>query len=166
MLQDRCFCPAFASPKKSIPLSTFPDPSLYPASYRMPVWKGVRILLLPVGLVGLGGVVRGFRLSAFNLWFAAAMTVILAVALGNFVFARVTLYPDRIERRSWFGTRSMRRAEVAGLVVRGSLNTPMLTSKITGELPFPLPRTVKTDAAWDAWMTVIADDAPGHATGL
>jgi hypothetical protein len=88
------------------------------------------------------------------------------MVLGSFVFARVTLYPDRIERQSWFGKRTMRRAEVAELVVRGTLKTPMLTSKIAGEYSFPLPRTVKTDAAWDAWMAAVADNDAGRATGL
>jgi hypothetical protein len=145
-------------------LTASPDPSLYPATYRISFWKGFRILLVPIGLLALSQVGRAAHLGAFNLWFLAVILVIVTVSLGSFVFARVTLYPDRIERQSWFGKRTMRRAEVAGLVVRGSFKTPALTSKIQGEYPFPLPKIVKTDAAWDAWMTVIADAGP--ATGL
>ncbi len=142
------------------------DPSLYPASYRIPLLKGILRLLLPVGVFALSAVARIFTGRGPPLLFTVLLIVVVILALGSFVFARVTLYPDRIERKSWFGKKSMPRAAVSGLEIKGSLRTPALMSKIAGEYPFPLPIAVKTDAAWDAWMAVISDARPGFATGL
>jgi hypothetical protein len=92
------------------------------------------------------------------------MLVLVYFVTGlNVAFARVTLYPDRIERTTWFGRRSMLRADVVKLERRGRFNIPILLSKKGIFDSIQLPAGVEEDAAWKAWMTVVQDGDTVHA---
>lgn len=88
------------------------------------------------------------------------LLLILLVTIANVTFAKVTLYPDRIERVTWFGGKSMLRADVVNLERRRFLvffTVPLLISKRGLFEGVQLPTGIETDAAWDAWMTVAQD---------
>jgi hypothetical protein len=84
----------------------------------------------------------------------------LLLTLVNVFFARVTLYPDRIERVTLFGTKTMLRADVVKLERRrrSFFRSLVLVSRkglFEGVL---LPSGIEADAAWDAWMPVAQDE--------
>jgi hypothetical protein len=137
------------------------DPGLYPASYRTSAWKGgLKILgfmtLFLLSVLGRTHIIdRG--VSPWVLVFIILMALVLLLTLINIMFARVTLYPDRIERATWFGRKSMPRADVAKLQRRGLVKTPVLVSKRGAFEGIQLPSGIKADAAWETWMAVAQD---------
>jgi hypothetical protein len=87
------------------------------------------------------------------------LLLFLVLTLVNVTFAKVTLYPDRIERVTWFGTKSMLRVDVVKLERRrrlfsSSLHLASRKGLFEGVL---LPSGIEADAAWDAWMPVAQD---------
>ena len=156
---------------RKIFMATLLDPNLYPASYRAPVWKGCLkvvgfMTLFPFLVLGRTHIVdRG--VAPWVLVFTILMAIFLLLTLINAIFARVTLYPDHIERVTWFGKKSMLRADVAKLERRGFfIKIPILVSKRDGGEGIQLPIGIKVDPAWDAWMTVISGGDEPHATDL
>jgi hypothetical protein len=92
--------------------------------------------------------------------FTLLCALFLLLVLINVTFAKVTLYPDRIERITLFGTKTMLRADIVKLERRRRLfsNSLYLVSQkglFEGVL---LPSGIDPDAAWDAWMPVVQDD--------
>ena len=86
--------------------------------------------------------------------------LILLLVLVNVTFAKVTLYPDHIDRVTLFGTRTTLRTDVVKLERRrrlffNSLHLVSQKGQFEGVL---LPNGIKPDAAWDAWMPVVQDD--------
>jgi hypothetical protein len=94
--------------------------------------------------------------------FAMVLLLICFVTILNVTFAKVTLYPDRIERTSWFGKKSLLLADVASLERRGKYKVPILISKNGLFDSVQLPTGVKEDAAWKAWMAVANSDDAAH----
>ena len=136
------------------------DPSLYPASYRPSVWKGsLKILggmtVFWFYVLGRTDMLWDGRVAPFTLLCA----LFLLLVLINVTFGKVTLYPDRIERSTLFGTKTMLRSDVVKLERRRRLfsrSLYLVSSKglFEGVL---LPSGIETDAAWDAWMPVVQD---------
>ena len=148
------------------------DPSLYPSSYRTSVWRGgLRILgfmtLAVIGLLARSDVIeRGG--PRWLLAFIILALLVLLVTAASVTFAKVTLYPDRIERVTWFGRKSMLRADVVKLERRRSFiifRTSYLVSKRGLFEGILVPNGIETDAAWDAWMTVAQDGDAVQARG-
>jgi hypothetical protein len=143
------------------------DPSLYPASYRTSAWRGsLKILgfmaLFLLSVLGRTHIIdRG--VAPWVLVFIILMALFLLLTLINIIFAQITLYPDRIERVTWFGRKSMPRADVAKLQRRGLFKTPLLVSKRGAFEGILLPSGIKPDAAWETWMTVAQDGDAGLA---
>jgi hypothetical protein len=136
------------------------DPSLYPAIYRASIWKGagrvvIPLFLLILSILGRGQILRvhSFGVIIFDLVLAIGIIIIFI----NISFARVILYPDRIERLTWFSKKTMRRSDVKGVRRYGLQRIPALVPKSEWDRPFQLPSSLKRDAAWDAWMTVAVD---------
>ncbi len=140
------------------------DASLFPASYRVPLWKGLRrvaayLLLFILALFGRAQIMRtGF--PAWLIIFIIVLGSILMLVISNIVFARVVLYPDRIERITWFGKRALKRDQVKSLRQRGwgPFKTNVLISKIAYDESILLPHAIQGDRAWDAWMTEAQPD--------
>jgi hypothetical protein len=136
------------------------DPNLYPASYRTSVWKG--------GLKVLGGMALfWFYIIAHTdvLYrggvapFTMLCALFLLLILINVTFAKVTLYPDHIERVTLFGTKTMLRADVVKLERRRRLFFRSL-DLVSGKGLFEgvlLPSGIEANAAWDPWMPVVQD---------
>jgi hypothetical protein len=85
------------------------------------------------------------------------MALFLLLTSVNGIFAKVTLYPDRIERVTWFGRKSMLRADVTKLQRRRLFRIPILVSKRGLFEGIQLPSGIEADAAWEAWMAVAQD---------
>jgi hypothetical protein len=136
------------------------DPSLYPASYRTSVWKGgLKVLggmaLFSFYVLGRTDVLDRGAVLPFTLLCA----LFLLLVLINVTFAKVTLYPDHIERVTLFGTKTMLRADVVKLERRRRLFSKSLYL-VSGKGPFEgvlLPSGIEADAAWDAWMPIAQD---------
>lgn len=148
------------SSKRNACLTPPLDPSLYPASYRTSVWKGGLAIF---GTMTLFCIYIFAHTDVFyrgaTAPFAILCAILLLVILINTTFAKVVLYPDRIERVTLFGTKTMLRADVVKLERRRRLfsRSLYLTSKrglFEGVL---LPSGIETDAAWDAWMPAAQD---------
>jgi hypothetical protein len=137
------------------------DPSLYPASYRTSVWKGGLKMLGGMTLfwfyvLGRTDMLWNGRVAPFTLLCAFFLLVVLI----NVTFAKVILYPDRIERITLFGTKTMLRDDVVKLERRrrSFFKSLYLVSKkglFEGVL---LPNGVEADAAWNAWMPIAQDE--------
>ncbi len=82
------------------------------------------------------------------------LAVLLLVVVANSVFARVKLYPDRIERITWFGKRVLLRNDISGLRRGGwgPFKNTILISRSDHFQSILVPLSVRRDAAWDAWM--------------
>jgi hypothetical protein len=149
------------SAKGKFYMTTPLDPSLYPASYRTSVWRGglkilgIMTLVLVTILARTQIIDRGVAPS--TLVFIILMLLFFLLTLVNGIFAQVTLYPDRIERVTWFGRKSMPRADVAKLERRGLFRIPILVSKKGLFEGIQLPSGIEADAAWEAWMTIAQD---------
>jgi hypothetical protein len=92
--------------------------------------------------------------------FIILLLLFFLLTIVNVTFAKVILYPDRIERVTWFGRTSMLRADVVKLERRRSLivfRVPLLVSKRGLFEGIQLPTGIEADAAWEAWMTVAQD---------
>lgn len=81
------------------------DPSLYPVSYRTSVWRGgMKILVIMTftlaGILARTQIVEG-RSAPWVLVFIILVLLSFLVTIANVTFAKVTLYPDRIERVTW-----------------------------------------------------------------
>jgi hypothetical protein len=150
------------------------DASLFPASYRAPLWKGLLrvaayFLLFILALFGRAQILRT-GLHAWFMIYIAVLGTILMVVVSNAAFARVVLYPDRIERITWFGKRALKRDQVKSLRRRGwgPLRNNVLISKTAYQESILLPHAIQGDRTWDAWMTVAQPDhavtAPGRQT--
>jgi hypothetical protein len=145
-------------------MTTSLDPSLYPASYRTSVWRGGIKILVIMSLSAVALLARTHMVErGIAPWLLVWMTLLLLILLvtfANITFAKVTLYPDRIERVTWFGRKSMLRADVVKLERRRFLiffTVPLLISKRGLFEGVQLPTGIETDGAWDAWMTVAED---------
>ncbi len=136
------------------------DPGLYPASYRTPVWKGCLRIFGFMALFWFYTLAHPEVLYSGGVaLFAMLVTLLLLLALGNATFAKVTLYPDRIERVTWFGAKSVLRADVIKLERRRHLffrNLYLVSRKGHFE-DLLMPIGIEADAAWDAWMPVAQD---------
>jgi hypothetical protein len=145
-------------------MPTSPDPSLYPASYRTSVWRGgLRILgfmtLAVIGLFARSHIIERGGPDGLLVFIILGLLFLL-LTLVNVTFAKVTLYPDRIERVSWFGRKSVLRADVVRLERRRAFiifKVPLLVSKRGLFEGIQLPTGIEPDAAWEAWMTVAQD---------
>jgi hypothetical protein len=139
-------------------MTTALDPSLYPSSYRTSVWSGgLKILgaltLFFVTVLARTDILDG-GVAPSVLIFITLCTLFALLTLVNIIFARVTLYPDRIERVTWFGTTSMLRADVVKLEKRRLFKVPILVSRRGLFEGIQLPSGIEADTAWEAWMTV------------
>ena len=139
-------------------MATLLDPSLYPSSYRASIWRGgLRVFgfmtLFLLSVLGRTHIIDR-RVAPWVLVFIIVMAIFLLLTLINIMFAQVTLYPDRIERVTWFGRKSMARADVAKLQRRGLFKIAVLVSRRDPGDGIQLPSGIKADVAWDAWMTV------------
>jgi hypothetical protein len=152
------------SAKQKFYMITSLDLSLYPASYRTSVWRGaLKILFLMsfclLGILGRTHII-GRGAAPGVLIFIILLLLFLLLTIANITFARITLYPDRIERVTWFGRRSMLRTDVVRLERRRSFlifKVPLLVSKRGLFEGVQLPTGIEADAAWKAWMTVAQD---------
>src|SRR5712664_1288225 len=101
------------------------DPSLYPASYRTSVWRGgmkiLGIMALFVVVILVRSQIIGRGSAPWVLVFIILLSLIFLVTIANITFAKITLYPDRIDRVTWFGRKSMLRADVVKLERRRAL---------------------------------------------
>jgi hypothetical protein len=117
------------------------------------------ITLAVIGLLARSHIIeRGTPRSL--LIFVILLLLLLLLTLANVTFAKVTLYPDRIERVSWFGRKSMLRADVVELERRRAFiffKVPLLVSKRGLFEGVQLPTGIEADAPWEAWMTVAQD---------
>jgi hypothetical protein len=145
-------------------MATSLDPSLYPASYRTSVWEGALKILFMMSFCLLGILGRTYIIdrgvAPAVLIFIILLLLFLLLTTVNITFARVTLYPDRIERVTWFSKKSMLRADVVRLEQRRSfivLKIPLLVSRRGLFEGVQLPTGIEADAAWKAWMTVAQD---------
>jgi hypothetical protein len=95
--------------------------------------------------------------------------LLLLLTLVNVIFAKVTLYPDRIERITWFGAKTVLRADAIKLERRRRLffRDLYLVSKKGLFEDVLLPSGIEADAAWDAWMPAAQDaDMPTKSAML
>jgi hypothetical protein len=140
------------------------DPSLYPASYRTSVWRGVLRILVIMTLTLIVVLLQSHIIERGGpRWLLIAIVLGLLfflVILANVTFGSVTLYPDHIERVTWFGKKSMLRADVVKLARRRLFivfPVPILVSRRGPLEGVQLPTGIEEDAAWEAWMTVARD---------
>jgi hypothetical protein len=91
--------------------------------------------------------------------FTLLCALFLLLVLINVTFAKVTLYPDRIERITLFGGKTMLRADVLKLERRRRVSSTGLVLVSTKGLfeGVLLPSGIEADAAWNAWMPVVQD---------
>jgi hypothetical protein len=61
---------------------------------------------------------------------------------------------SRLERVTWFGRKSMLRADVNKLQRRRLFRTPILVSRRSLFEDIRMPSGFEADAAWKAWMAV------------
>jgi hypothetical protein len=145
-------------------MPTLLDPSLYPASYQTSVWRGgLRVLgfmtFAVIGLLAKSQIIERGGPRYFVVCIALALLFLL-VMIVNITFAKITLYPDRIERATWFGRKGVLRSDVVRLERRRSwivFTTLYLASKKGLFAGVLIPNGIETDAAWNAWMSVVQD---------
>lgn len=145
-------------------MATQLDPSLYPSSYQTSVWRGgLRVLsfmaIAVVGLLAKSQITERGGPRYFVVCIALALLFLL-VMIVNITFAKITLYPDRIERTTWFGRKSVLRSDVVKIERRRGwlfFVSLYLTSKKGLFEGILLPNGMETDAAWNAWMSVVQD---------
>jgi hypothetical protein len=92
------------------------EPRLFPATYQSPVAKQVRPLLTVLGLALLALFGRAQLTLTSPLWiwvFSFVLLGLLIFGALNAGMCRVTLYVDRIEKRTWLGKQTWRREDVA-----------------------------------------------------
>ena len=139
------------------------DTSLYPAAYRVPLWRGLARVTAYFSLFALAVFGRAQILrNGHSLWlmiFIVAMGALLVVVVANTVFARVVLYSDRIERITWFGKKTLKRDQVKSLRrskrYLGLIENSLLISKVAYDESILLPNAVHEDHAWSAWMNSV-----------
>ena len=147
------------------------SPSLYPASYRTSVWKGSLKILGSMAIFLLGVIARTHlidrSIAPSLLILALVLIFVYFVTILNVTFARVTLYPDHIERTTWFGTKSLLRTDVVKLERRGKFKVVLISKRGLFD-SIQLPTGVEEDVAWKAWMAAVPDGntVPAEATPM
>ena len=136
------------------------DPSLYPATYHSSIGAGVG-LVLAVTVSFLLAVFARAHLSVnspfgLKLFILAILGMVVLTALDS-ACARITLYVNRIESKTWFGKRVMLRSDIEGMRLWGQFDIPSLIYKDNADYPFTLPKGIKEDIAWRAWMASVPD---------
>ena len=136
------------------------DPSIYPVTYRSSASAGLAFFLAVIGYFLFTVEGRGHLLSNHTsgewtfvflmLGFAILMTL-------SFIRARITLYADRIESKTWFGKQAMQRSDIAGMRSETLFSIPSIIHKEQYVYPFRLPKGIKKDAAWNAWFASVPD---------
>ena len=136
------------------------DPTLYPATYHSSIGAGVGLVLAVTASFLLAAFARAhlslnssFGIKLFNL---ALLGIVVLIALDS-ACARITLYVNRIESKTWFGKRVMLRSDIEGVRLWGRFDIPSLIYKDNADYPFTLPKGIKEDIAWKAWMASVPD---------
>ncbi len=135
------------------------DPSLYPVTYRSSASAGLAFFLAVIGYFLFTVIGRGHLLLSHSsgVWTFVLMLGVVILTTLSFICARITLYADRIERKTWFGTQVMQRSDIAGMRLETLFSIPSLIHKEHYVYPFRLPKGIKNDAAWNAWFAFVPD---------
>jgi hypothetical protein len=130
---------------------------LFPATYRATIKSQVKPLLSILGLALFGFFGRAHLSLSSPLWlwiFAFVLLGLLLFSVLNASMCRVTLYEDRIEKKTWFGKQTMRREDVA-LIRPGRFGGFSLTHRHNSAYGVVIPAGIERDAAWNAWLSSV-----------
>ena len=132
-----------------------------PASYQAPLVKRLLPMLwvAPLYVLAMFGRAHLNAKSPTWLWLAAIAGFILLVTTSlSAGFCKVTLYADRIERKTWFGVKTMKRSEI-GKIRERDHGLSMLCYKYNQGDGIMLPKGIGGDAVWKAWMASLKPNA-------
>ncbi|MES2040379.1 MAG: hypothetical protein V4495_21375 [Pseudomonadota bacterium] len=145
------------------------DRYTYPREYRIkPIWR-VSISLLALIFIagGLAGAVLEaavLRASGMLAWLVLLLSLAVS-ALGLYMLLKtlrykVVLHSDAIEVQEMSATTRLQRTQLQGRRMVRRNNSPEETQLIPRELhekKIHIPKMLKTDAAFQAWMNTITD---------
>lgn len=126
----------------------------YPATYRAPPFRRLTSVSRAIVIVLLGFFGRAHldKSSSKIIWAVAIAVLFLIITYFlNESSSYVTLFEDRIEKKSWFGTKTWRRDEAAGLWY-GLFGGFKLVRKYNRGDYFIIPPGIKRDATWSDWL--------------
>ena len=131
-----------------------PVGAVFPATYQAPLWDRIKpaLIVAPLYILSMAGRSHLSSTSPRWLWVVVVLGFFLimigALSIG---FCKVTLYKDRIEKRSLFGIKTMRRNDV-GKIAKRQRGLVMLTYKYNSADGMMLPMNIGGDEAWNDWM--------------
>ena len=136
-----------------------PGSERYPATYRAPKLKVVTSVLsvIILMLLALFGRAHIDSISSIGVRiFAGICLAFVTLSRMNDSSSRITLYADRIEKKTWFSTKTWRRNDVAGLWFNKSGDF-RLFRKCNKEDYFIIPAGIRRDETWDDWLKDVPD---------
>jgi hypothetical protein len=134
------------------------DPSVYPRVYKAARKLYIMVFMMLLCMIFLQSF---FLLYIFykhgngNVFVIPCTEVFLSIFLIRDIFAKITLYSDRIVYESRFSKREMLRKDVAklGFVPSKLMHIPVLRNKDETKKPFRIFDPSVKDDAWKAWMS-------------
>lgn len=136
-----------------------PGSLLYPATYRVPKLKVVTSVLFVIilMLLALSGCAHIDSISSIDVRiFAGICLVFVALSRVNDSSSRITLYADRVEKKTWFSTKTWRRDEVGGLWFNKSGDFRLVRKYNKGNYAI-IPAGIKRDETWNDWLRDVPD---------
>lgn len=138
----------------------------YPATYRASMFRRMRSILRDVILFLLAIFGRGHidKHGTKGLWIFALVCMVAVIFLRiNESSSRITLYDDRIEKKTWFSKKVWRRDEAVGLWFNLFSGFKLVRKYNKGDY-FVVPAGIERDATWDDWLRDVpeADIKPSY----
>ncbi len=144
-------------------------PLLFPIVYRKAFWRqflhciGAALVAAP-GLIGLVGAAFMQHHGTGDVVFTCIIGLVFTLPGAGIMAAvlryQVTLEPDAISVRTLWGTRHLRREQIAGCrKVQGAIGPPYLVifSKTRRNKEIRIPKTAGLDARFELWLKGVSD---------
>lgn len=131
----------------------------YPVTYQASIFRRLTSVARAIVIVFLGFFGRAhLDKSSSKITWALAITGLIAVIIYflNDSSSYVTLFEDRIEKKSWFGTKIWRRDEAVGLWY-GLFGGFKLVRKYNKGDYFIIPPGIERDATWRDWLKYVPE---------
>lgn len=130
------------------------EPIYYPATYRASTVRRLLAVSHVAILLFLGFLGRAqLDLSSSKIiWIFAIVGLTIAIIWKfNESSSLIILHADRIEKKSWFGTKTWQRDEVASLSLYSFGEFRLIRKYNKGDYFF-IPAGIKRDATWSDWL--------------
>ncbi len=138
------------------------EPTLFPRTYRAPRSRALAKVVKGVVLFGLAAFGRAHLDAMAPSWawmFAGVLLVLIVFMIWDQARCRITLYPGRIERRTWFGSRNWAREDVGYVSPRRGRGFALVHRYNRG-YRLDIPAGIARDEGWETWLRTIPEHDP------